>query len=127
MIEVKSDWDAVDRELARLERMPTTEMTHSLNAVLDFGFGLTQAAVHVETGALKASGKKETNKQGLTHEWHGSITYGDSTAVDYAIYEKRRGVHWAGASAGKGDHDFMRPLEALHPMFVAAILKGLHG
>ena len=125
MIQIKSDWDAVERELARLERMPDGETKRALNAVLEMGFGLTQEAVHVESGALKASGRKSSDRDVMTHEWQGEIVYGDSEAVDYAIYEKRRGVHWVGATAGKGDHDFMRPMETIGPLYVAAILKGL--
>lgn len=125
MIHIDSDWSAIDREIDRVASMPDAKMTQSLNAVLDFGFGLTQAAVHVISGALKASGKKETNKERMTHGWTGTITYGGTTAVDYAIYEKRRGTHWVGGSAAKGDHDFMRPLDALKPLFTAAILNGL--
>ena len=125
MIQVKSDWSAVERELDRLSRMPDGETKRALNGVLDAGFAATQAAVHVETGARKASGKKSSSRNRATHEWQGEISYGDAQFVDYAIYEKRRGVHWAGASSARGDHDFMRPLEALGPAFVAAILKGL--
>lgn len=122
MIRIVSDWSDVDREIDRLEGMPGPKAKQVLKAVLEVGFGLTQEAVHVESGALKASGKAEADSSKVDHVWEGTITYGDKGGpVDYAIYEKRRGVHWVGKSAAQGDHDFMRPLKALHPAWVAAI------
>ena len=125
MIRITSDWSDIDRELTRLEMMPTAKTKMGLKAVLDFGFAATQAAVHVESGALKASGKVSTGHAMGMATWEGEISYGDAGPVDYAIYEKRRGVHWAGKSSARGDHDFMRPLAALHPMWVEAMLNGL--
>ncbi len=125
MIQVTSDWSDVDRELDRLSRMPTMEATSLLNTALSFSFALTEAAVHVETGALKASGRMETNKQSIESQWTGEITYGDEQAVDYAIYEQRRDIHWVGPSDSKGDHNFLRPLDAVGPVYVAAILEAL--
>lgn len=125
MIQITSDWDDVERELERLSRMPTAEMNARLGGVLEGGYALTQAAVHRETGALAASGKKKTSHIKTTHEWGGEISYGDESVVDYAIYEKRRGVHWVGKTAARGDHDFMRPLEAIQPLFTEAIREGL--
>jgi len=123
MIEVTTDWSDVERELDRLMMMPTMKAKAALHAVLDFGFAQTQAAVHVESGALKASGKISVSGGGET--WEGEIQYGGAGPVDYAIYEKRRGTHWVGKSAARGDHDFMRPLADLHPLWVEAMLEGL--
>ena len=126
MIHLNSDWSAVDREIDRLERQPSAKTKQVLKAVLEVGFGLTQAAVHTETGALKASGRTSTDTDKSTHTWEGEISYGDTSGpVDYAIYEKRRGVHWVGDSSVKGDHDFFRELPTLHPLWVAAMLAGL--
>lgn len=125
MTKIVSDWDEVDRELDRLTRMPTPSLTAELDGVMDFGFALTQAAVHRVTGALAGSGKVEAGKSYGTHEWSGEITYGDGEVVDYAIYEKDRGLTWVGASDARGDHDFMRPLTETEPIFVATILGGL--
>ena len=125
MTKITSDWDEVDRELNRLTRMPTPSLTAELNGVMDFGFALTQDAVHRVTGALAASGKVEAGKSYGTHEWSGEITYGDEGVVDYAIYEERRGLTWVGASDVRGDHDFMRPMAETEPLFVATILGGL--
>ena len=126
MIHIDSDWSEVEAEIDRVNAMPSRSMAHKLEAVLDFGFTLTQSAVHVESGALKASGKKQSDRDKATHTWSGEISYGEDTGpVDYAIYEKRRGVHWVGDSAGKGDHNFLRPLTVLGPLFVGAILEGL--
>ena len=125
MIRITSDWSDIDRELTRLEMMPTAKTKMGLKAVLDFGFAATQAAVHRVSGALAASGQVSTGHAMGTATWEGEISYGDAGPVDYAIYEKRRGVHWVGGSAARGDHDFMRPLAALHPMWVEAMLNGL--
>lgn len=128
MIRLHSDWSDIDRELDRLSRMPDTKTQVKLYSVLSFGFIETQAAVHVESGALKSSGKKAQKVDQAQNQWEGEIEYGGATSsVDYAIYEKRRGVHWVGPSAVKGDHDFFRPLEACDPLFVAAIKDGLGG
>lgn len=126
MIRITSDWRAVDREIDRLERMPSGRTQQSLTGILHAGFELTQAAVHVESGALRASGQVSSNVDRLTHTWEGEISYGeDSGPVDYAIYEQRRGAHWVGDSAAKGDHDFLDPLKTLHEAYVLAILMGM--
>ena len=126
MLQVHSDWSGPDDKLKKFENLPSGRTKRALDAVLQTGFGLTQAAVHTETGALKSSGKADSKLDRMDHSWEGEITYGDEQGpVDYAIYEKRRGVHWAGASSAKGDHDFFRPLEALDPLWVAAVKGAL--
>lgn len=125
VIHLSSDWSEIDREMDRLENLPGLKGKMLLDAVLHKGFLLTQAAVHVETGALKASGQEDSEVDKLTSTWEGEITYGspgDSGPVDYAIYEKARGVGGAGgASDAKGDHDFIRPLAALDIDFRMAL------
>lgn len=126
MLQVNSDWSGPEDKLKRFEKLPSGRTKRALDAVLDVGFGLTQAAVHTETGALKASGKSSSSLDRMDHAWEGEIAYGEEQGpVDYAIYEARRGVHWVGDSAAKGDHNFMRPLEALDPLFVAVIQEEL--
>lgn len=130
MIILHGDYRELEHELDRLDSQPSRKMGRLLDDVLDQGFMLTQAAVHVETGALKASGEKESNRSKVPAKWEGDITYGDpgggDATVDYAIYEKERGIGGAGGlSNAKGDHDFFAPLPALHPEWVAAILTGL--
>lgn len=129
MIRITGSYGALDRELARLEGLPDFKTKRALDAVLRGGFAATQAAVHVETGALKASGTSSSEVDQLDAEWRGEIIYGDKPGpVDYAIYESRRGVGGAGgASDVKGDHDFMRPLESLDAAYIEAIVKGLQG
>ncbi len=61
-------------------------------------FRETQANVHVDTGALKASGELDTGIIGDT--WEGEISYGDED-VPQAIFEIILG----------GDHDYMRDVE----------------
>ena len=126
MIFISSDWSEVDNEIDRLEKMPTAKTKVVLGAVLKTGFTLTQEAVHVESGTLKESGKMRADSSRAQDQWEGEITYGQNEGpADYAIYEKRRGTHWVGPSSVKGDHDFFSPLEALHPLWIAAILEGL--
>lgn len=121
MIRIESDWKEIDAELDRLSRMPDAKAKFMLDAVLEFGFMQTEAAVHVETGALKASGKVSSESNRVTQTWEGEIRYGNAE-VDYAIYEKARGVGGAGGpSDAKGDHNFMAPTKTLGPLFKKAL------
>jgi hypothetical protein len=133
MIHLSSDYTALDREIDRLGRMPDFKTVAELDAVLHQGFVKTQAAVHVETESLKASGKESSEVDKLDHAWEGEIEYGGpslgpNNPVNYAIYEKARGAGGAGGPSDlKGDHDFMAPLPSLHPSYITAIKKGLAG
>lgn len=101
------NWVADMHELAGPPHKPVGE----LEAMLAAAFAETQAATHIITGSLKASGK--TNSEFDGDEWTGEIIYGGALwkaavpgppndPVDYAIYEMARG----------GDHDFYGPLVA---------------
>jgi hypothetical protein len=133
VIFLASDYSDLDRELDRLSDMPDVKTAEKLDAVLHTGFEMTQAAVHVQTGALKASGTEDSEVHDASDVWEGTIEYGspddgdgNKGPVDYAIYEKERGVGGAGGpSNAKGDHDFIRPLKALDPLYRAAILEAL--
>ena len=130
MIHIESNWSEIDREIDRLESMPGAKTKALLDTVLMMGFTMTQEAVHVETGSLKSSGDKKSDADRLSKKWEGEIQYGGpslgpNNPVDYAIYEKRRGAHWAGPSSVKGDHDFFAGLPALHSVWVAAVKAGL--
>lgn len=100
-------WVADMKELAGPPHKPVGQ----LEAMLAAAFAETQAATHVITGSLKASGKTASDFDG--DEWTGEITYGGAlwkpaapgppnNPVDYAIYEMARG----------GAHDFFGPLVA---------------
>lgn len=122
MILIKGDYSEVNAELDRLIGMPDPQTSAALTSVLEAGFGLTQMAVHIDTGSLKSSGKSSSSTDESSHEWEGKIRYGGPSGginnpVNYAIYEKRRG----------GIHDFFLDLPTLHPMYLAAIMKGLRG
>lgn len=117
-VKIIGDYSEIDREFDRLDHMPDEKAAKLLGFVLDVGFADTQAAVHVETGSLKSSGKTDTGVTG--HNWHGEITYGGPSAgihnpVDYAIYEKRR----------RGPHDFFGNLQLLDSLFATAMKEGL--
>jgi len=115
---VTSSWVEVKKEWARLGNIEF-RATRNLNKVLTKGFALTTGAVHVKSGALKASGTKGSVYVG--DKWFGEIKYGSgadlgvSAPVTYAIYEKARDQ----------SHDFFSPLKALHHDYVEAILKSL--
>jgi hypothetical protein len=101
------NWAASIRDTAG----PPHRVVKDLELMLASAFEVTQAATHVITGSLKASGKTESDFDG--DEWTGAITYGGALwstpapgpakdPVVYAIYEMARG----------GDHDFFGPLVA---------------
>ena len=120
MIIIETDFSDVEKEFSRLEKLPDFKTQAALDAVLELGFKTTQTEVHVITGSLKLSGKKSSEVHEKTHTWVGEIRYGGpslgvNNPVDYAIYEKARDA----------EHDFMKSLPALHPLYVEAIRKGL--
>lgn len=117
MIRLRSNWREFERELDRLEQVPT-KASLAMDTIFHKGFAETQAIVHVVTGSLKSSGRAETEFDGDT--WRGTISYGGVSfgirnPVTYAIYEKARDE----------DHDFFVPLKALDSLYVKAILKAL--
>jgi len=124
---IKSNWREVEKELDRLDNVPDKAKA-ALDIVLQTQFKATQAAVHVITGSLKSSGKATSETS--DGQWSGTIEYGGASLgvnnpVTYAIYEQRRGTHWAGPSSVKGDHDFLAPAKALESLYVKALLKAL--
>lgn len=124
-VRVRSNHGPFNRALDKIERQPSPEMTTKLDAVLDSGFKAVQAETHVITGALKASLRKKSSVNRAAKTWRGKITAGGGP-VDYAIYEQRRGVGGAeGPSDARGDHNFMRPLDATELAMLWTILGGL--
>ncbi len=114
MIIIHSDYSEVYRELDRLEAMPSPKMVTNLETALSFGLESTRAQVHVDTGALKASGKESSDVR--PGRWEGKFSFGDKAQqVDYAIYERARG----------GAHDFFNGVHLLTSVFVEAIKNGL--
>lgn len=121
------DLDEILKELDRLGGPPSFKVTHELEAVLQAAFLETQAATHIITGSLKASG---TTSSDFTDDrvWEGEITYGGqlhrsaapgppNDPVDYAIYEMARG----------GLHDFFAGLPAFDPAWERAIEMHFEG
>jgi len=116
MILITSDFSEVERELDRLGREPSAITKAGLDAVLKEGLALAMAKVHVETGALKKSGRSKSSSNKATKTWKGTIQFGNHPgSVDYAYYEHRRA----------GGHDLLSVLSVLHPQWVAVIKKGL--
>lgn len=120
MIVITSDYSEVEAELDRCIVQPSPKVIALLEAVLSTGFAATLAAVHIDTGSLKSSAKKESDVSFQTNTWTGTIRFGGpslgvNNPVDYAIYEKAR----------NGTHDFLAPLEVLDPLYVQSIKEGL--
>jgi hypothetical protein len=116
-MKITSNYRQMNKELDRLEDAPNRAKLY-LDSVLSRGFNLTQGAVHVITASLKTSGVKDSKMR--KDVWIGTIRYGGKSLgvnnpVNYAIYELER----------DGDHDFMKPLDTLGPLYVKAILKAL--
>lgn len=80
---------------AALPETATERAKVLFQAALDLYFSETQAVVHVDTGALKASGRVEMDRAGFALE--GAIVYGDEAEVVYAQIENDRG----------GDHAYL--------------------
>lgn len=117
---------SLDKVIDDLERMggpPGFKVVGALEAVLQASFLETQAATHIITGSLKASGRTSSE---FTDDrvWEGEISYGGSMyrepapgppppsgKVDYAIYEMARG----------GEHDFFAGLPAFDSAWENAI------
>lgn len=102
------------------------EATVLLEGVLQEAFADTQAATHVITGSLKASGKTDSDMD--NDEWYGTIEYGGSLwsvpspgpakdPVEYAVYEMARG----------GDHDFFGPLVSYEGKVEEILVKHFKG
>jgi hypothetical protein len=113
--------DEVIEDLKRLGGPPGFKVVGALEAVLQLAFLETQAATHIISGSLKASGTTSTD---TTNDWvwEGEISYGGqlhrspfpgppNDPVDYAIYEMARG----------GDHDFFAGLPGFDSAWQHAI------
>jgi hypothetical protein len=72
---------------------PDEEDLKRWNGATRFFFDKTQTAVHIDSRALQKSGRWSSSRVG--HTLIGEVEYGGTPAVDYAIYEFRRG----------GEHD----------------------
>lgn len=84
-----------------------------LDEVLDRAYKDSQSAVHVDTGNLKASGRKTYQRNPA--EWEGEIVYGEGLSRPYAYYEMRRG----------GTHDFLQDTAEWEDWIETAALEGL--
>jgi hypothetical protein len=95
--------------LERLDRPSAAAEAGWLLSTEEF-YGHTQEVVHVDTGALKASGRLSVDRD--RHTITGEVAYGGTPACDYAVYEFARG----------GSHDALtRGFVAAEPEFRAAL------
>ena len=122
-VRVHEEGDPIKNWIAAISKTagPPHKTTKLLEALLDAAFMETQAATHVITESLKASGKVSSDFDG--DKWEGVISYGGplwrvptpgppNDPVDYAVYEMARG----------GTHDFFAPLIAFDGRFEEAIM-----
>lgn len=76
-----------------IKRLRTVEdrLKPAMDAAMAVVFEDMREAVHIDTGALKASGvwSSETDSDG---DWSGEISFGGPTA-DYAVFELNRRGH----------------------------------
>lgn len=133
-IRIISDYSELDAELDRVEDQPDFRTRSILDATLGLLAAEVEAATHVETGSLSGSVKSTSTTNDAIDRWEGEIEVGGASTgpnnpVDYAIYEKARGVGGAGGpSDAKGDHNFMAPAELTgDEKFGTAVLTGLAG
>lgn len=109
----------LDKWVDGLERLANRVGKHQRSeweSATEMFYGSTQAAVHVLSGAMKASGRYDTEAGRRTVE--GWVTYGGTKACDYAVYEVARG----------GSHDALtRGYTANIRTFEQAIVDGIHG
>jgi hypothetical protein len=95
--------DGAGAELDRLARGPDARTIAAMEAALLLGYALTEAKVHVITGALKASGHPASSFDKFT--WSGEIDF----ARDPGIFELARGDAPTRFHPFPGEHYFMNP------------------
>lgn len=119
---VEYSWDmgGADRELDRLAGGPDHRTIMRLESVLLTFFAQTQAAVHVMTGALRASGHPESDFDG--ERWTGTHIYDRYPG----IYELGRGMRPT-RNHPEGMHYFFWPDDASPPFYEAIIMDWLEG
>ncbi|HEV2927248.1 MAG TPA: hypothetical protein VGW74_01035 [Propionibacteriaceae bacterium] len=81
-------WDGMMDALDRLTRLPFGQMGKWEQATERF-YDHTQRFVHVDTVALKRSGRFEVSR--VAHRAIGEVIYGGRFGVDYALFEMGRG------------------------------------
>lgn len=107
--------DALDQ----VSDKPNYKTLGLLEGTLSGAFFITQAQVHIITGRLKASGRRESSLSDGGHTWTGEIKYGgpSGTPAYYGVYELYR----HGSKPGFGPHDYFTGLEVFDEGFENAI------
>ena len=95
--------DGAGEELDRLARGPDARTIAAMEAALLLGYSMTEAKVHVITGALKASGHPQSSFDKFT--WTGEIDF----ARIPGIYELARGDSPTRHHPSPGGHYFFGP------------------
>lgn len=95
--------------------------TTELETILALQYAAAQAAVHVDTGSLRAS--EEIDSDYLAGRWVGQVSFGGPSPgfvndpVVYAVYEAARG----------GPHDFTIPITRQSHRYGQAVRRHLRG
>lgn len=118
-VTVTMDATEVIRELDRLSSLPGPE-TRRFESILASSFTETQAAVHVITGQLKASGRPSS--QSSDGSWTGTISY----ARHPGIFELARG-NTPTMNHPEGGHGFFGPAYDTPKEYERAMLECLEG
>lgn len=106
--------DRIIDELDELSRAPSPRQVAAMDLALARSFADTQAQVHVDTGALKASGRMSSEVDQEEGTWTGSIQYGGPQAP-HAVYEVAEG----------GSHDPFNNLPTFEELFEEALTEGM--
>lgn len=114
MINIKSDYSEIQELLRKLQNPMRTSLRERLDTILQTQFQYSQAAVHVQTGSLKASGAHDSSATETS--WKGKLSYGGVSTgvhnpVKYAVEELERGQ----------SHDYMRDALELNVGYGRAI------
>lgn len=109
MTEYQWDERCADLELSRLQRGFTGLDHTAFGTVLLGGFLDTQAAIHVETGTLRASGRADVGTTNSSH-WEGEIGYGGAFRVGNKVAGNYAWSEYFGRSpryGGPPSHNWM--------------------
>lgn len=122
MTEIDVDTRCSDWELRRLQDGFEFEDFTNFAGVLFRNFAKTDAAVHVETGSLRASGVVEVDRS-TGHLWEGHISYGGTgfgvkNPVKYAVAEL---FGTSPRHGGPPAHDYMRHTRYIDDEFIGPI------
>lgn len=106
-LRIRVDKHEVNDDLARIRRGPDQQALLRFDAALYTAFEAAKAAVHVDTGSLKASGDARSRRT-KSGGWVGEIMFGRVGSPTFGRRSKRPPSIYAKFEAGRGlGHDYM--------------------